>query len=104
MRKVWAVLRVLGVLVLAFVFLKNMQLVTLRLYLGYSLTLPFFLWLVLAGVFGIVLGYASSRFQFRRWMVQQTSVTQALSVGVTAGESSANAPRISSLAEALKAV
>jgi len=58
---------------------------------------------VLAGVLGIVLGYVSSRFQFRRWMVQQTSVTQALSVGTTA-DVSADAPRISSLAEALKAV
>jgi len=102
MRRVWAVLRVVVILVLALLFVKNKQPQTLHLYLGYSLTLPFFLWLVFAGFIGLLLGYTTSRLQFRHWKRRQTA--ELLSLSKTQAVDPDNTPRISSVVEALRAV
>ncbi len=102
MRRVWAVFRVVVILVLALLFVKNMQPQTLHLYLGYSLTLPFFIWLIFSGFIGLLLGYTTSRVQFRRWKARQMS--EVLSLSKASSVDSDSAPRISSVVEALRAV
>ncbi len=105
MSRVWAVLRILGVLALVLMFVKNMQPVTGHFYLGYSLTLPFFLWLILFGALGLALGYITAWFRFHGGKSTKKIADSSNSAdGFAAEVSSDEKWRVSSPSEAFKAV
>jgi uncharacterized integral membrane protein len=106
MGKVLAIFRVLAVLVLVFIFVKNMQQVTLTLYLGYSLALPFFLWILLALLLGVALGYSAAWCKLHR---QRALLAKYVAIEEKARAKSEasqyeDQPRIASVAEAFKSV
>jgi uncharacterized integral membrane protein len=99
MQKVWAVLRMLVLVALVLLFARNTHPVTFYSYLGYSSTLPLFLWLALCVLSGIILGYSAARIQF--WSKSRSSRSRPEEEDKA---SQNKEPSIPSLVDAIRAV
>lgn len=90
---------------LVLVFTKNMQPVTLTLYLGYSLSLPFFIWLTSVLILGLVLGYMTASLRLRhKYALLTQQAMHEVEKKRASSENKEDVPRVASVAEAFKSV